>query len=866
MAAPVETPPAPAAAPPRVVVCTFATKDYLGSAALLRHTALREGGADAVVVYTEDDVQDWFQQYPELLEGSRGYGWWTWKPWVILHALRNSLPNDVVVYLDAATMVERPLAPYAQRVRHALLFRLGEWDAKDYRNRCWTKRDAFALMGLTEDRHRDGIQVNAAVQMYRNTPQAHDFVTQWLRWCAQRNVVDDACSLANEPSFVAHRHDQSVLSVLAVDAAAAGVVDVARDPTQFGIADPTLQPLVDVSRQPLVNHHRQRRRPARVAVVTPTTGGRHLAACMRSVQEQDLPNVHHYVVVDGPRHEAAARAVAATYRYRNPVHVLVLPHNVGAGGWNGHRVYGALPWLVDADYVAYLDDDNEFDPDHLRVLLRTVVNARASWGYSLRRIIDQDSEDVCPDNCESLGGICPTVLGGEDRLIDTSCYLLERELAVEASTVWNARFRDPSRPEPDRQLAKVLLASAPHVCVRRHSVRYRVGNTAQSVRADFFVQGNERTGFDPAKADLYVFHFSPEATRRFLDSRRRGDRSYALDEWQMTLLRGLDPAFNLLDGYACAPNLPPGALVYVSMCQPDQVPWDLLAARTDCWRVGYTLESPNIRHAAQWDPRLLGKHFDRVLTYWAPLLRHPDVRAVFAPHNTHHLDFANPLDAALLRPNRGRGASVAMVLERRPQLRGTYAVPGVPGAELECLDPLRELLVKDLTRATVFGTNWDDFVRQHPRLTLGHALHRSADPRHSTDILGGYSFALIVENTDAEGYISEKLYDALMAGCVPLYYGSDPPPGLRIPAFDAGLGGDGARLGGEGVYVDLKRLLTGPRDGWSAQLQAWLDGLSDEAVEAAKARVAALREAVLRQVDVPSFAAAVERALADRPV
>jgi len=849
---------------PKVVVCTFATEEYEGAAALLRHTALHAGGADAVVVYGPKDVRPWFDQFPELLSNSRGYGFWSWKPWCILEALRHTRPGDVVVYCDAAMMVERPLAPYANAVRDVLLFRLDQAGAKGYTNARWTKRDAFALMGRATDAHREAYQMNAAIQMYRNTPAARAFLEDYLSWCSKRAVVDDACALANYPGFQQHRHDQSVLSLLAVGR---DNVQVFRDPTQYGVDDPALAEEPDdvVAAAPLVDHHRQRRRPVKVAVITPTTGGPHLAACVASVQAQELPNVVHYVVVDGPEHEAAVREALRPFAHRKPIHVAVLPHNVGAGGWCGHRVYGSFPHLVDANFVAYLDDDNEVDPDHYRVLLRHVASAGVPWGYSLRRIMDADGAEVCPDNCESLGGLAPTVCDPDDRLIDTSCYLLERDLAVAVGPVWNARFRDPEgRPNPDRQLAKTLLATAPHVCVRRHSLRYRVGSTAASVTADFFRRGNAASGYDfAAYEDLYVFHFSPDATRRFLACRRKEDRSYALDEWQMTLLRGLDghagarlpgQRYNLLDGYACAPNVPPGARVLVSMCQPDQVPWEFLASRPDVWRVAYTLESPNIRHAAQWDPELLAKHFDVVLTYWRPLLDDPRVNTLFCPHNTHHLDFTNPLDVAQMRANRGRGRSCAMVLERR-DLAGTYRVPNLPDVPLRCLDPLREALVRDLADVTVFGVGWDAAAARNPGITLGHALHRSRDPRHAVDILQDFTFAVIVENTDAEGYASEKLYDALLAGCVPLYYGS-PPAELDIPE-----GPDA------GVYLDLRPLVADDDwDGASRRLQAFLDGLTDAQVAAWKERVAAQRARVLARVDVASFADCVERAMAQKPV
>ena len=524
-----------------------------------------------------------------------------------------------------------------------------------------------------------------------------------------------------------------------------------------------------------------------------------------------------------------------------------------------------MPWLVDADFVAFLDEDNEFDPDHLRHLVRAAVGAKASWAHSLRRIAGPDGRDLCPDNCESLGGLYHTVCGPGDYLVDTSCYLLRRQLALDTAHAWNLRARDPSGREVDRELARLLLSSAPHVAVRRHSVKYRTGSTPTSVQPDFFLRGNEAFGYDfAARPDLHIFHFSPKATADFLACRRRRDRSYALDEWQMTLLRGLDvpapapapgpcPGFNLLNGYECAPNLPQGAAVFVSMCQPDQVPWELLEQRTDLWRVGYTQESPNIRHAGQWDPDLLRRCFDVVLTYFRPVLDALGPRAMFCPHNAHHLDLDDPLDRAQLRANRDAGRSACMVLERR-QLAGQYGIPNLPGVRLRCLDPLREAMVKDLADVTVYGLGWEEVAARRPGVKLGHALHRSQDPRHAVDIMQEHAFAVIVENCDAEGYASEKLYDALMAGAIPLYYGSV-PPALGIPE-----GPD------QGVYLDIRRRFAGlPDDALSAAVRDLLAGLGDGQVAAWKRRVAELREGVLRRVGTAQFAGCVRGALAARP-
>ena len=843
---------------------SFATEEYRGALEALRQSALTVGGADEFRAYDETDVAKLFAEHPEHLKESRGYGWWAWKPYLISKTLKLLDDGDILVYCDSTMVFTRPVAELAVGWKSPCvrLFRLGGWEKNDYRAARWTKAATFERGGIT---HANRVQVNAGIQVYRNCPEAREFVGEYLRWCLDLQTVnDDGKDLPgiDDEEVIDHRHDQSVLTLLAHEHVET-CVDILRDVTQHGVDDPPLGVHDPARDGPIVFHHRQTPRLPKVAVITPTTGGPFLEECIASVQASEVPNVEHWIVTDGEEYRDRVERVLAKFKNRGKIVHMVLPRNVGAGGWNGHRVYASTPWLIDADYVCFLDDDNTVDPNHYRDLLKACAGDAENprpWAHSLRRIVDRSGAPVCDDNCESLGGICHTVAGRGDYLIDTSCYMMERPLAIETSRVWNARFRSGD-PEPDRELCKTLLSSAPGGVVRKHSVAYRLGSTPESVKPDFFIRGNETYGYDFAKyRDLYVFHFSAEATARMLRLRGDTSRSHALDEWQMTLWRGLDGCkvgkrseYNLIDGFSNAPNIPHGATVLVSMCDPNALPLDFFAERGDLKKIVYTLESPNVRHQKQWDIMFLRKHFDVALTYWKPLLDSSLTTAglttaglttVFAPHNTHHGDLDDPLDRAmLLRDNRGTGRSCAMVLERRPEL---FDLPGyeINGVQLKCLDRMREDLVVGLDDVTVFGIGWRD-VADGEKIKLGHDMHRSVDPKSSVDILQDFVFAVIVENCDAEWYASEKCYDALSAGCVPLYWGSVPPQ-LEVP--------EGPETG---VYIDLRArgLDTG------AKIQEFIDNLPDDALTAMRRRVVDMREGILRKVGTEAFAEAVVEAI-----
>src|SRR5690606_29527474 len=65
----------------------------------------------------------------------------------------------------------------------------------------------------------------------------------------------------------------------------------------------------------------------------------------------------------------------------------------------------------------------------------------------------------------------------------------------------------------------------------------------------------------------------------------------------------------------------------------------------------------------------------------------------------------------------------------------------------------------------IFGRNWPDSVALQGE-SRGGAWH---DTKLQT--LQAYAFNLCIENTIIKNYVTEKIWDSLRAGCVPIYYG-----------------------------------------------------------------------------------------------
>jgi glycosyltransferase involved in cell wall biosynthesis len=235
-----------------------------------------------------------------------------------------------------------------------------------------------------------------------------------------------------------------------------------------------------------------------VTVVTPTTGrGALLGRAVESVQAQARRggDLEHWLVVDGEsRREAFERCAigAEVAGGAVPVRTLVVPEPTGANQFNGHRIYAAASFLVASPYIAFLDEDNWFEPDHLESLLALVEEHELDWAHSLRNIVEPDGRFVCRDDCESLGAF-PTVVSPDDHLVDVSCFLLRTRVALAMAPLWYRQARAPGVLPADRAITRELLRRKGRFgCTGLYTLNYRTGSRADSVKSRSFVHANQK--------------------------------------------------------------------------------------------------------------------------------------------------------------------------------------------------------------------------------------------------------------------------------------------------------------------------------------------------------------------------------------
>jgi glycosyltransferase involved in cell wall biosynthesis len=222
-----------------------------------------------------------------------------------------------------------------------------------------------------------------------------------------------------------------------------------------------------------------------VTIITPTTGSDFLRDVIQSIDKQTYKNIQHLVVIDGIEREEKSKKILDGY----DCDLVTLPYATGKDQYNGHRIYGAMTYIARGDLICFLDEDNWYEENHIESLVG-VINAGNQWAYSLRKIVSQDGQYICNDDCESLGK-WKSVL--DDNFIDVNCFMVPRGPALGFSPFWYRRARHPQeQPEVDRILSPFMMQNLKTFDTNgEYTINYRVASRSDSVQDVFFLKGNE---------------------------------------------------------------------------------------------------------------------------------------------------------------------------------------------------------------------------------------------------------------------------------------------------------------------------------------------------------------------------------------
>jgi hypothetical protein len=215
---------------------SFADSRYKRSLARIAQQARRFNIFDGITVADESLLEVNFRnKFKEKLRaGTRGYGYWCWKPQIIIQELEKLSDDDMLLYVDAgchlnhrgidrlldyfealrnsktgilAFQAKKPVSPLAHDGRQ--LF--------NFPNYMWTKGDLLDYFGVRENQHILKSQsIGAGIILFRKCQNSINILKQWRETIDHDfSLIDDSASRSSNPSgYIEHRHDQAIFSIL----------------------------------------------------------------------------------------------------------------------------------------------------------------------------------------------------------------------------------------------------------------------------------------------------------------------------------------------------------------------------------------------------------------------------------------------------------------------------------------------------------------------------------------------------------------------------------------------------------------------------------------------------------------------------
>ena len=202
----------------KIYFITFASQKFYNSSERIVNEAKNFNIFDEIIKITDNelknDIEFWNKHYSFIENNSRGYGYWIWKSYINLKLLEKINDDDIVIYADSGCTLningKNRLLQYINIVNKSkygiLSFKLTHYEKK------YTKQDLFDHLDI---KNIIDEQINATSFIYKKCDHTKKIFKLWYETCCVYNLIDDSKSLKqNHESFIEHRHDQSIFSLI----------------------------------------------------------------------------------------------------------------------------------------------------------------------------------------------------------------------------------------------------------------------------------------------------------------------------------------------------------------------------------------------------------------------------------------------------------------------------------------------------------------------------------------------------------------------------------------------------------------------------------------------------------------------------
>ncbi len=206
----------------KIYFITFGTThNYSQSLIRIKQEAENLGIFDKIIVYTENDFdKDYLDKHGEFLKNNKtGYGYWIWKSYFTKKTFELMDMDDILIYADCGChLVNNDIAKNRLQTYITLCNRMNSGNLAfqmGYPEKQYTKMDVFYRLNEVNVKMLNSGQLVGGIFMMRKCENTINIINIYYDLCEEYNLIDNTSSYElNDNSFIAHRNDQSVFSIL----------------------------------------------------------------------------------------------------------------------------------------------------------------------------------------------------------------------------------------------------------------------------------------------------------------------------------------------------------------------------------------------------------------------------------------------------------------------------------------------------------------------------------------------------------------------------------------------------------------------------------------------------------------------------
>lgn len=179
----------------------------------------KQYGIEQFHVYSPEmlDVDESTLQYMKDNEDP-GFGFYMWKPLVILDVMKKIKDGDVVLYHDAGRLEYN--FGFRKDVNYLIKEVIDNYKGigiahGSYKHHQYCKQDCFIEMGCNEEKYWNLNHLSATWSIWEKNPLAIEILNEWKYYCSNPFIIssnDKSDVLSAFDNFQGHRHDQAILT------------------------------------------------------------------------------------------------------------------------------------------------------------------------------------------------------------------------------------------------------------------------------------------------------------------------------------------------------------------------------------------------------------------------------------------------------------------------------------------------------------------------------------------------------------------------------------------------------------------------------------------------------------------------------